>query len=72
MPAQDRARLMIFFYRKKGMSFEDFDLYWRESHPKAACALPIFKQNILKYEQVIQGHTCTIVSPGVPDELGPC
>ncbi|KAI4189222.1 MAG: hypothetical protein L6R41_001602 [Letrouitia leprolyta] len=34
------------------MSFEDFDTYWRETHAKVACELPIFKKNILKYEQI--------------------
>lgn len=43
---------MIFFYRKKGMSFEDFNNYWHETHAKVACDLPIFKKNILKYEQI--------------------
>lgn len=52
MPPKERARLMILFYRKKGMSFEDFDKYWREEHSQVALELPIFKKNILKYEQV--------------------
>ncbi|KAL8826267.1 MAG: hypothetical protein Q9191_003906 [Dirinaria sp. TL-2023a] len=52
MPANHRVRLMILFHRKKGMSFQDFDKYWRESHPKVCDSLPIFKKNILKYEQV--------------------
>ncbi|KAL6721506.1 hypothetical protein ACLMJK_000610 [Lecanora helva] len=52
MPSEDRVRVMMFFYRKKGMSFDDFDLYWRESHSKVACDLPIFRRNILKYEQI--------------------
>lgn len=52
MSAPGRVCLMIFFYRKKGMSFEDFDKYWRETHAKVACELPIFAKNIIKYEQV--------------------
>ena len=52
MSPANRVCLMIFFYRKKGMSFEDFDKYWRETHAEVACALPIFQRNILKYEQV--------------------
>ena len=71
MATQERVRLMIFFYRKKGMSFEDFDLYWRESHPAVACALPIFKKNILKYEQVSQDNIST-VSANVPDKMMRC
>lgn len=52
MTAPDRVCLMILFHRKASMSFEDFDTYWRETHAKVACELPIFKKNILKYEQV--------------------
>ena len=52
MSSSDRFRLMILFYRKKGMSFEDFDHYWRNSHAQNALDLPIFKKNIIKYEQV--------------------
>ncbi|KAL8709917.1 MAG: hypothetical protein Q9220_005367 [cf. Caloplaca sp. 1 TL-2023] len=52
MTAPDRVCLMILFHRKNGMSFDDFDKYWRETHAKVACELHIFQKNILKYEQV--------------------
>ncbi|KAL8951900.1 MAG: hypothetical protein Q9222_002145 [Ikaeria aurantiellina] len=52
MTPPDRVCLMILFHRKKGMSFDDFDKYWRETHAKVACELPIFQRNILKYEQI--------------------
>ncbi|KAL8998359.1 MAG: hypothetical protein Q9169_002572 [Polycauliona sp. 2 TL-2023] len=57
MTFPDRVCLMIFFHRKTGMSFEDFDTYWRETHAKVACELPIFKKNILKYEQIHIDHS---------------
>ena len=64
MTSPDHIRLMILFYRKKGMSFEDFDEYWRSTHAKVACALPIFKKNLLKYEQVGLHLVHYLLSPG--------
>ncbi|KAG8532948.1 uncharacterized protein KY384_002826 [Bacidia gigantensis] len=52
MASPNRALLLIFFYRKEGMSFEDFDAYWRDEHSKNALSIPIFKRNILRYEQI--------------------
>ncbi|KAG8525379.1 uncharacterized protein KY384_009023 [Bacidia gigantensis] len=49
---KDRVRLLIFLYRKEGMSFDDFDNYWRDEHTEVICKIPIFKRNLLKYEQI--------------------
>ena len=48
----DKVRVIIFLYRKQGMSEEEFSTYWRETHSHIFAALPIVKKNLLKYEQV--------------------
>ncbi|KAI4261384.1 MAG: hypothetical protein L6R42_003417 [Xanthoria sp. 1 TBL-2021] len=52
MTAPDRVCLMILFHRKTGMSFQDFDAYWRNTHARVVYKLPIFKKKILRYEQI--------------------
>ena len=49
---ENRALLYILYHRKKGMSFEESDHYWKTTHAKTALSIPIFTKNLTKYEQV--------------------
>ncbi|KAL2650048.1 hypothetical protein R1flu_018176 [Riccia fluitans] len=46
------VKLVVMVKRKKGMSFEDFNRYWTEEHGPLACSLPIFREKVIKYNQV--------------------
>lgn len=47
----DRVRLVVLLYRKKGLSVEEFQASWRDDFAPIMSAIPIFKKNLLTYEQ---------------------
>jgi len=49
--SKDRVRFMGLLYAKEGISFEQFDKYWREEHGPLFASLEIVKKNLLLYEQ---------------------
>ena len=56
-----RMRLVLFIYRKPGMSLEDFQTYWRDEHFKVFRSVPIVKKNLLNYEQVGSRHPIVMI-----------
>ncbi|KAL3682391.1 hypothetical protein R1sor_000413 [Riccia sorocarpa] len=46
------VKMVILVKRKQGMSLEDFDKYWTEEHSSLVNGLPLFKEKIVKYNQV--------------------
>ncbi|KAI9848500.1 MAG: hypothetical protein M1838_000500 [Thelocarpon superellum] len=48
---EDRVRVHVFFYRKPGLTQEEFHHYWRNTHSKIFGDLPIVRKNLIKYEQ---------------------
>ena len=50
-------KLLVLVKRKQGMSFEEFDRYWNETHASVVLGVPEFKRHIRKYVQshVMQG-----------------
>ncbi|KAL3682392.1 hypothetical protein R1sor_000414 [Riccia sorocarpa] len=63
------VKLVVIIKRKKGMSFEEFDKYWKEVHSPLVCGLPIFKEKIVKYNQVhldLQRQQKSGVENGIP------
>ena len=51
------ARVLAFLHPKEGVSFEEFDKYWREVHGDIFKSLPVVKRNLTKYEQVRTGSS---------------
>jgi hypothetical protein len=49
---QKRVRMVAFMYPKAGLSFEEIDKYWGKEHADVCLSVPLFKKNLLKYEQV--------------------
>ena len=49
---RDRVRLTVLLVRKQGMSIEEFQKYWRETHAALFTSLDVVKRNLVKYEQV--------------------
>ncbi|KAF6226592.1 hypothetical protein HO173_012491 [Letharia columbiana] len=47
----DRVRLVVLLYRKKGLSIEEFHASWRDDFAPIMSGVPIFKKNLLTYEQ---------------------
>ncbi|CAD6574547.1 MAG: hypothetical protein ASARMPRED_006804 [Alectoria sarmentosa] len=48
----DRVRLVVLLYRKKGLSVEEFQASWRDDFAPIMSGIPIFKKNLLTYEQI--------------------
>jgi hypothetical protein len=44
--------MVAFMYPKAGLSFEEIDKYWGKEHADVCLSVPLFKKNLLKYEQV--------------------
>ncbi|KAM0802527.1 hypothetical protein BDR22DRAFT_103772 [Usnea florida] len=47
----DRVRLIVLLYRKKGLGVEEFQRGWRDDFAPIISGVPIFKKNLLTYEQ---------------------
>lgn len=54
------VKLIIFVVRKAGLTFEEFDSYWRDSHGPLVKSVSEFSRHIRKY---VQSHR---VDRGVP------
>ncbi|KAL3701776.1 hypothetical protein R1sor_019798 [Riccia sorocarpa] len=46
------VKAVVMVKRKKGISFEDFDKYWAGEHSSLVCNIPLFREKILKYNQL--------------------
>jgi uncharacterized protein (TIGR02118 family) len=45
------VKLLCFLKRKAGMSLEDFNRHWRETHGALIAGLPKLARHIVRYEQ---------------------
>ncbi|KAF8206286.1 hypothetical protein K438DRAFT_1816945 [Mycena galopus ATCC 62051] len=52
----DRVRLVILVKRKPGLSKEEFQKYWSETHGPLFASLDIAKKKLFKYEQAHTNH----------------
>ncbi len=50
-------KLIICVTRKSGMSFQDFDRYWREQHGPLVKSVTEFSRHVRKYVQCHQAET---------------
>lgn len=45
------VKIIVCAVRKPGMSFEDFDRYWREQHAAVIRSVPEFNRHVRRYVQ---------------------
>ena len=54
------VKLIVFVVRKSGMSFDDFDRYWREEHAPLIKSVTDFSRHVRKY---VQSHRASSEVP---------
>jgi uncharacterized protein (TIGR02118 family) len=54
------VKIIICAVRKAGMSFQEFDTYWRDQHATVIKSVPEFNRHVRRYVQ------CHLISTDVP------